>query len=70
MTDYCSITELDLSNKGLTKLPDLSIYPNLKKLNCHYNKLTNLDNLPSTLTYLRCSRNIQETTTKIIAFLI
>ena len=50
MTDYCSITELDLSNKGLTKLPDLSIYPNLKKLNCHYNKLTNLDNLPSTLT--------------------
>jgi len=28
--DYSNITELDLSNKGLIKLPDLSIYINLK----------------------------------------
>ena len=37
--DYSSITELDLSNKGLTLLPDLSLYTNLKKLNCTNNKL-------------------------------
>ena len=35
--DYSNITELDLSNKGLTELPDLSNYTNLKKLNCSDN---------------------------------
>ena len=57
MTDYSVITELDLYDQELTELPDLSKYTNLKKLYCHYNKLTNLDNLPSTLTYLDCSHN-------------
>ena len=57
MTDYSTITELNLSYNGLTELPDLSKYTNLKMLYCHYNKLTNLDNLPSTLTYLNCSNN-------------
>ena len=33
--NYSNITELNLSSKGLTKLPDLNIYTNLKKLNCH-----------------------------------
>ena len=32
--DYENITELNLSNKGLYKLPDLSKYTNLKKLDC------------------------------------
>ena len=32
--DFKNITELDLSNKGLDKLPDLSKYTNLKKLDC------------------------------------
>ena len=27
------VVELDLSNRGLTVLPDLTIYPNLKRLN-------------------------------------
>ncbi len=52
-----SITELDLSSKNLSKLPDLSIYPNLKKLKCSYNKLTKLDNLPSNLEELECYNN-------------
>jgi len=55
--NYTNITELDLSNKGLTKLPDLSIYSNLKILNCSYNQITSLDNLPLTLTELYCSNN-------------
>ena len=55
--DYSNITELDLSGKGLTKLPDLSIYINLKKLNCSENEITSLDNLPQTITYLDCFGN-------------
>ena len=55
--DYSSITELNLSNKGLTKLPDLSLYTNLKNLNCTYNKITRLDNLTQTIIYLNCHNN-------------
>ena len=57
MVDY-SITELDISNKGLTKLPDdIDKYTNLKILNCSYNEITSLDNLPSTLVFLDCYDN-------------
>ena len=55
--DYSNITELHLSNKGLTQLPDLSIYTNLKVLNCSRNQITSLDNLPHTITKLHCSYN-------------
>ena len=55
--DYSNITEVDLSSKGLTKLPDLSIYTNLKKLNCSTNKLTTLYNLRQTIEKLYCSGN-------------
>ena len=55
--DYSTITELDLSNKGLIKLPDLSLYTNLKKLNCHGNKIATLDNLPPTIITLYCHGN-------------
>ena len=34
--DYSSITELDLSSQELEVLPDLSMYTNLKTLNCNY----------------------------------
>ena len=57
MTDLSTITELNLSNKGLTKLPDLSIYPNLQTLDCSYNELTSLNNLPIGLQILNCSYN-------------
>jgi hypothetical protein len=47
--DYASITDLDLSNKNLNALPDLSMYTNLVNLNCTHNKLKKLENLPSGL---------------------
>jgi len=56
--DYSTITELDLSYKELTKLPDLSLYTNLKKLNCYNNQITSLDNLPLTLITLFCVGNL------------
>ncbi len=57
MEIYSSVTILNLCDGGLFELPDLSIYPNLKKLDCHWNKLTRLDNLPSGLQVLHCSFN-------------
>ena len=52
--NFENITELDLSNKGLVELPDLSKYTNLKNLNCSNNKITTLDNLPPGLKELDC----------------
>jgi Leucine-rich repeat (LRR) protein len=50
--DY-TVRELNLSFKYLTELPDLSLYTNLKKLDCSYNKLTSLpNNLPKSLQIL------------------
>jgi Leucine-rich repeat (LRR) protein len=55
--DY-TITELDLSSKGLNKLQyDIHKYTNLKKLDCTFNKITSLDNLPPNLQILYCSKN-------------
>ena len=51
MEDY-SVEELDFSDKGITELPDLTRYKNLKKLNCSFNEITYLDNLPLTLEIL------------------
>jgi Leucine-rich repeat (LRR) protein len=57
MTDY-NITILNISNKGLTKLPDdIDKYTNLKVLYCYNTKLTSLDNLPPTLKELYCYGN-------------
>jgi Leucine-rich repeat (LRR) protein len=52
--DY-TVTELDLSNEGLTCLPeDILLYTNLRILNCNNNQLTSLDKLPNTLEELDC----------------
>ena len=56
--NYSNITELDLSNKGLTKLPDdIHKYINLKTLNCASNQITSLNNLPPALKELYCECN-------------
>jgi Leucine-rich repeat (LRR) protein len=54
MTPDDSVTELKLSFKGLTKLPDdIHLYKNLKILDCGNNRLTALpENLPAFLKTL------------------
>ena len=54
--DY-TIEELDLSNKNLTSLPDLSKYTKLKVLYCECNEIISLDNLPPGLQKLNCGDN-------------
>ena len=57
MTDY-TIIQLNLSKQNLTELPaDLLKYTNLKQLDCSYNNLTVLPELPASLTKLCCSYN-------------
>ena len=48
---------IDVSYKGLTYLPDLSRFKQLRHLNCSFNKLTWLPPLNNTLTHLDCSDN-------------
>lgn len=49
MPDY-SITELDISYKGLTQLPNnIHKYTQLEKLDYSNNQIISLDNLPLTL---------------------
>ena len=57
MVDY-TITELDISVRNLTHLPDdIDKYTNLQDLKCCFNKITSLDNLPTNLQKLYCSKN-------------
>ena len=56
--DYETLKTLDISNKGLIELPSwVSQCHNLKELDCSYNKITKIQNLPPTLEILVCSRN-------------
>ena len=51
------ILKLDISDKGIQSLPDLTRFKNLKQLNCSRNKLTELPTLPPNLTELYCYCN-------------
>jgi Leucine-rich repeat (LRR) protein len=51
------IVTLDVSYKGITSLPDLTRFKNLKKLICYKNNLTCLPLLPQNLQELYCSHN-------------
>ena len=48
---------INISNKGITYLPDLSRFTNLKILYCSHNKLTSLSLLNPNLEELYCSYN-------------
>ena len=52
-----STTYINVSNKGLTYLPDLSRFKQLTHLICSSNKLTYLPPLNNTLTQLDCTGN-------------
>ncbi len=51
------ITELNVSGKNLTYLPDLSRFKNLQELCCASNNLTYLPKLNENLKHLSCSDN-------------
>jgi len=51
------VEKLDLSYKNLTKLPDLSLYKNLKNLNCSNNQISTLEGCPNSVINLDCSYN-------------
>ena len=49
---------LSIECRGITSLPDLTRFKNLKELYCSDNKLTSLPaNLPQYLEILYCSKN-------------
>jgi hypothetical protein len=52
-----NITILELGDKNLTILPNLSRFTKLEELYCNNNKLTELQNLPESLKLLDCSNN-------------
>ena len=52
------ITELNISSLNIIKIPNLSRFKKLEKLNCFNNRLEELNNLPSTLIELICCNNI------------
>jgi Leucine-rich repeat (LRR) protein len=51
------MTTLDLSNQGLTVLPDFSLYPNITVLNLNDNAITGEGIFPETLTELYIRNN-------------
>jgi len=52
----CTI-DIDVSNKGLTYLPDLSRFKRLQVLNCQNNQLTSLPPFNPTLERVNCRNN-------------
>ena len=51
------ILTINISNKGITSLPDLTRFKNLETLYCYDNQLTLLPTLPPNLKTLYCSNN-------------
>jgi len=52
-----NIPIIDISNKGLTELDDLSKFTKLKVLHMQNNNITQLPILPSSCFYINCSGN-------------
>lgn len=51
------VEKIDLSNKNLNELPNLSRFYNLKVLNISNNKIKSIQSLPSNLIVLFCNKN-------------
>ena len=49
---------LNISNKKIEGILCLNDFKNLKKLNCSFNEITEIINLPYSLKYLDCSNNM------------
>ena len=48
---------LDISNKEIIGILCVNDFKNLEELNCSFNKITEIHNLPYALKYLNCSNN-------------
>jgi Leucine-rich repeat (LRR) protein len=48
---------LNLSNKNIKGILDLSEFESLEELDCSNNKITEIINIPNTLKYLNCENN-------------
>jgi len=48
---------ININGEGITYLPDLTRFKNLKELNCSNNQLTSLPTLPQNLQILFCTNN-------------
>ncbi len=51
------VTVIIIRHKQIEGLLDFKRFTKLTKLNCCYNKITSLDNLPNSLTILYCGNN-------------
>ena len=51
------IKKLDISEKHITGILDLSRFPYLEELDCRINSITSIINFPSTLKILNCCSN-------------
>ena len=52
-----NVEEINIGCRNLHILPDLSRFTCLQKLNCSFNQLIQLDNLPLSLQILMFSKN-------------
>ena len=52
-----STVSIDVSGGGITDLNGIQYFSSLRYLDCNFNSLTNLPNLPHTLSYLDCGDN-------------
>lgn len=50
-------TEIDISGRGLTVLPDLSRFNDIVVLNCSNNDLKTLNGLPQCIDTIYCTKN-------------
>jgi hypothetical protein len=57
--DLCA-NSIDISNRCINGFLDLKNFKKLRHLNCSYNKITEIVNLPRGLEWLDCSFNLQE----------
>lgn len=53
-------TSINIQNRGLHNLPDLSRFKQLRRLDCSYNYLRELPKLNDSLEFLNCSHNLLE----------
>ena len=55
-----NVTEINIINKKIVGILDFKRFTKLTKLDCHYNNISSLDNLPNSLTSLGCDAGLSD----------